>query len=479
MMLICYFQIKEWLCLNCQMQRALGGELAPIPSSPHPSPKAASVPPAVAASKPPVPSQPASPKKEPPPKQESPKAPELKKPPPLVKQPTLHGPATVTAPKPSVAEALPAASLPEQDKAPVPDVKPKQPKMAEQRADVQSSVAAATKSDVLSSQVQPQAQEQATPPLKTDSAKPSQSFPPTGEKITPFDSKALPRPSSDSKIISHPGPSSESKDLKHIDPTHKKEEPKKTQTKMSPKPDAKPVPKGSPTPSGPRPTTGQAVSPSQQSLKPQEQSRRFSLNLGSITDAPKSQPTTPQETVTGKLFGFGASIFSQASNLISTAGQPGPPPQTGPVVPTKPVPTPSQTPAAHGPPKSTGQFPPAPAKAMPVKKETKAPAAESSESKPEPALAVKKIEKDKKPPPGKVSKPPPAESESALLTHKPDKITKVEANCPLCKTELNIGSQEPPNFNTCTECKSQVCNLCGFNPTPHLTEVRNTYSTYG
>ncbi|KAH0518347.1 Protein piccolo [Microtus ochrogaster] len=462
-------EIKEWLCLNCQMQRALGGELAPIPSSPKPSPKAASVPPTAAASKPPVPSQPASPKKEPPPKQDSPKAPESKKPPPLVKQPTLHGPTPATTPKPPVAEALPepappkepSASLPEKAKAPVADVKPKQPKTAEPRADVQSSAVATTRPDVPSSQVQPQAQVQTAPPLKTDSAKPSHSFPPTGEKTTPSDSKAMPRPASDSKIISHPGHSSESKDPKHVDPTHRKEEPKKAQIKMSPKPDAKPVPKGSPTPSGPRPTPSQAAPPSHQPLKPQEQPRRFSLNLGSITDAPKSQPTTPQETVTGKLFGFGASIFSQASNLISTAGQPGPHPQTGPAAPTKQAPTPSQTPAA---PKPTGQLPPAPAKAPPVKKETKAPSAESLESKPEQAPAAKRLEKDKKPQPSKVSKPPPAE---------PDKTTKSEPTCPLCKTELNIGSQDPPNFNTCTQCKSQVCNLCGFNPKPHLTERTN------
>lgn len=49
---------------------------------------------------------------------------------------------------------------------------------------------------------------------------------------------------------------------------------------------------------------------------------------------------------------------------------------------------------------------------------------------------------------------------------------KPKVNCPLCKTELNIGSSDPPNYNTCTQCHSQVCNLCGFNPTPHLVEVR-------
>ncbi|KAM9752321.1 protein bassoon isoform 3-T4 [Menidia menidia] len=49
---------------------------------------------------------------------------------------------------------------------------------------------------------------------------------------------------------------------------------------------------------------------------------------------------------------------------------------------------------------------------------------------------------------------------------------KPKVNCPLCKTELNIGSSDPPNYNSCTQCQSQVCNLCGFNPTPHLVEKK-------
>ncbi|XP_068162998.1 protein piccolo [Antennarius striatus] len=37
--------------------------------------------------------------------------------------------------------------------------------------------------------------------------------------------------------------------------------------------------------------------------------------------------------------------------------------------------------------------------------------------------------------------------------------------CPLCKTtHLNTGSKDPPNYNNCTECKNQVCSLCGFSP---------------
>ncbi|KAL1021366.1 hypothetical protein UPYG_G00012380 [Umbra pygmaea] len=52
---------------------------------------------------------------------------------------------------------------------------------------------------------------------------------------------------------------------------------------------------------------------------------------------------------------------------------------------------------------------------------------------------------------------------------KPVEPEQPKASCPLCKTELNISSKaDPPNYNTCTQCHSQVCNLCGFNPAPHL-----------
>ncbi|KAB1276099.1 Protein piccolo [Camelus dromedarius] len=456
------------------MQRALGGDLAPVPSSPQPKPKTAPVP-ASAVSKPSPQSQ-ISPKKDATARQDISKTPEAKKPPPLVTQPTLPGPPPVPAQQPLVAEPSSKPAPPKEPSVPseqaevsVADDKPKQPKTVKPATDTVS-LSTAAKPGIPSSKVPSQDREKITPPLKPDAAKPSQSFPPTGEKVTPFDSKVIPRPASDSKIISHPGPSSEGKGQKQVDPIQKREEPKKAQTKTSPKPDAKLVPKGSPTPQGPRPSTGQPAPPSPQPAKPQEQSRRFSLNLGSITDAPKSQPTTPQETVTGKLFGFGASIFSQASSLISTAGQPGSHAQSGPAALAKQVPSPSQPPTSQGPPKSTGQAPPAPAKAIPVKKEAKPPGAEKVEPKAEQVSTVKRTEPEKKPLPTKDSKPSAAVPEKAALPPKLEETPKPESACPLCKTELNVGSKDPPNFNTCTECKNQVCNLCGFNPTPHLTE---------
>lgn len=43
--------------------------------------------------------------------------------------------------------------------------------------------------------------------------------------------------------------------------------------------------------------------------------------------------------------------------------------------------------------------------------------------------------------------------------------------CPLCSTTELTHPPALPNYNTCTQCRSTVCNQCGFNPNPHLTEV--------
>lgn len=44
--------------------------------------------------------------------------------------------------------------------------------------------------------------------------------------------------------------------------------------------------------------------------------------------------------------------------------------------------------------------------------------------------------------------------------------------CPVCKTTDLMGPGD--NYNTCTQCHCKVCNQCGFNPNPHLTEVRSS-----
>ncbi|KAL7884394.1 hypothetical protein AOLI_G00071640 [Acnodon oligacanthus] len=43
--------------------------------------------------------------------------------------------------------------------------------------------------------------------------------------------------------------------------------------------------------------------------------------------------------------------------------------------------------------------------------------------------------------------------------------------CPICNTTELTSADGAPNFNKCTQCRTTVCNQCGFNPNPHLTEV--------
>lgn len=59
-----------------------------------------------------------------------------------------------------------------------------------------------------------------------------------------------------------------------------------------------------------------------------------------------------------------------------------------------------------------------------------------------------------------------------IESEKPEVAPKgAHSTCPLCKAELNMDSKNVPNYNTCTDCKTTVCNKCGFSPMPNVTEV--------
>lgn len=45
----------------------------------------------------------------------------------------------------------------------------------------------------------------------------------------------------------------------------------------------------------------------------------------------------------------------------------------------------------------------------------------------------------------------------------------------MCTTTELSNPPAVPNYNICTQCKATVCNQCGFNPNPHLTEVSHAY----
>lgn len=144
----------------------------------------------------------------------------------------------------------------------------------------------------------------------------------------------------------------------------------------------------------------------------------------------KPQPNAEKsESVTGKMFGFGSSIFGSASALITSAVQDQP--KTTPPV------SPKMSPA----------------------KEKKSPAVQKTEPSTQtktPQMAKDKVEKVS-------TELPSAVSQAAV---KPN-----IASCQLCKAELNIGSKGPSNYSTCTSCKNVVCNQCGFNPMPNESNV--------
>lgn len=143
------------------------------------------------------------------------------------------------------------------------------------------------------------------------------------------------------------------------------------------------------------------------------------------------------ESVTGKMFGFGSSIFGSASSLITSAVQDQP--------------------------KTT---PPISPKMSPAKESKSDVAAEVKEKKKTPQVAQQS------------KKPPLVEPKLDEAPSEPQKPAASEAtantslsSCPLCKIGLNMGSKNPPNYSTCTKCNCTVCNQCGFNPMPNVLDV--------
>lgn len=131
----------------------------------------------------------------------------------------------------------------------------------------------------------------------------------------------------------------------------------------------------------------------------------------------KTQPDTskPAESVTGKMFGLGSSIFNSASSLINS---------TPPVSPKMSPMKQSQDPS------------------VPKKEE--------------------KLKWDQSQMTKRISSEQTKEDTSQKVA---------QSTCPLCKVELNVGSQDLPNYDTCTNCKITVCKQCGFNPIPNVLEV--------
>uniref|UniRef100_A0A671SEA4 Protein bassoon-like n=1 Tax=Sinocyclocheilus anshuiensis TaxID=1608454 RepID=A0A671SEA4_9TELE len=212
-------------------------------------------------------------------------------------------------------------------------------------------------------------------------------------------------------------------------------------------PKADPIPKIQPSVLGPK--SPERVAQSQSDL-----GRSTPVRFGGQPDkirsagsSPAHHPTSheaPQDGLT-KLFGFGASLLNQASTLISVDPLPG----------SSPHPSPARNQSAQG--------------TKVIFSDANAGASAKTNAGP-PGTA--------KTGPGGVTFPkgPGAPLQKQPLQQQSpvhhQKGQKPDVTCPLCKTAFNVGTTDPPNYRSCTQCRTEVCNLCGFNPTPHLVEKK-------
>lgn len=372
------FQGNEWLCLNCQMQRALGASEPPgfpmikSPTLPHKEFLASTQ-----KTKSPTPTLQADISK-----------------PDLAKNniPTAGEPGDPSL-SPATTKVTPSVSL--SDKAAAPPVSKAGEKILDETL-----------------KGQPTLPEQQASKWDASEAKP-----------TPEQASKKQEPPKDVAAVAKPSPPTAPETVKS---SPQKQQPAKMLSKEQPKVGTSPA-KTTPPPAQP----------------PKQDSGSF-FGFG----GPKSQPSVAQSagSVTGKMFGFGSSFLNSASTFITSAVQDEP--KTTPPTPRK------MSTAGHVSPKT----PPASPKSLPVKDTKLLKTEEKMLAKPQhtPPTAQAKIENA------------PAEKAKAP-TDKPDLSI-----CPLCKGRLNLGSEDSPNYNTCTQCKTTVCSQCGFDPKPNVVEVNDT-----
>lgn len=185
------------------------------------------------------------------------------------------------------------------------------------------------------------------------------------------------------------------------------------------------------------------------------------FGFAGLTETARSRSPSPQSmtNVSGKFLGFGSTIISSASNLISSAVQD----ESSPPISRKG----STVSQSSTPPTSRkGSIAPTGEPKSPISKTLRDKPIEKKTEKPYVTKAKSTVTEKQDSMPESVTVLPKSPSETSQPT------------CPLCKVELNVGSEELSNYNTCTECKDMVCNLCGFNPMPHLDEVSHFSSLF-
>ncbi|XP_026126303.1 protein bassoon isoform X2 [Carassius auratus] len=193
----------------------------------------------------------------------------------------------------------------------------------------------------------------------------------------------------------------------------------------------------------------------------------------SLGNSPAHHPLSheaPQDGLT-KLFGFGASLLNQASTLISVDPLPG----------SSSHPSPARNQSAQGTKvifsdanagasAKTTAGPPGTAKTGPDG--VTFPKGPGAPLQKQPLQQQSPVHHQKQQLPTHHQTTPQKQTPQQQPPPQPVTSQKPDVTCPLCKTTFNVGTTEPPNYRSCTQCHTEVCNLCGFNPTPHLLEKK-------
>ncbi len=188
--------------------------------------------------------------------------------------------------------------------------------------------------------------------------------------------------------------------------------------------------------------------PSSQVEQTKEESISFGFG-GALLQSP-----SPQSADSEKVMGFGSSFISSGANLISSAVQDESSTKTPPS--SRKGSTVSQ---------SSVKTTPTPPNSQNVSEASQATQKIKSAEEAKRITAQKQEEREKEgnKPQDEMTKEPVAD----VKINRP--VPELPKDCPLCKVDIK---RDPPNYNTCTECKDTVCNLCGFNPMPNQIEVR-------
>lgn len=210
----------------------------------------------------------------------------------------------------------------------------------------------------------------------------------------------------------------------------------------------------------------------QQKPEPSKEESGF-LSFG-FGGARSGSPQPSVTAVSGKVLGFGSSFLNSASNLISSAVQDEsstPPPTSRKASTASEMSAKTKTPQTSRKASVVSQTSVKTTPTLPASRKGSVTSQTNPPTGDTKAPITDKPKEDKTDE-KQVQQPSVLPEASVVEVAAPKAETRA---CPLCKVDLNVGSKETPNYNTCTECKNIVCNLCGFNPTPHQTEVRECY----